>query len=56
MNQLLNHYPNNEELRDNYKFDCVLIEDSEIKAYKRVYKIGVPMPYLKVESKKHLII
>ena len=39
-------YPNNKELTDNYKFECVLNKDSEIKAYKKVYKIGIPMPYI----------
>ena len=38
-------YPNNENLADDFKFDLCLVE--EIKAYKQVYKIGIPMPYLK---------
>jgi 5-methylcytosine-specific restriction endonuclease McrBC regulatory subunit McrC len=39
-------YPSNDELPDNYQFNCVLNDKNEIKAYKRVYKIGIPMPYI----------
>ena len=40
-------YPTDKELVDAYKFECILNESSEIKAYKRVFKIGIPMPYIK---------
>lgn len=39
-------YPNKEKLTDNYKFECVLKEDSKNKVYSKVYKIGIPMPYI----------
>ncbi|TDG36094.1 restriction endonuclease [Pedobacter changchengzhani] len=39
-------YPSNEVLKDDYKFKCVLNDNSAIKAYRQVYKIGIPMPYI----------
>ncbi len=42
-------YPNNKELQEDSVFK---IEDkTEIKAYKGVYKIGIPMPYIKQNGK-----
>lgn len=40
-------YPTDKEWNDDYKFECVLEETTKIKAYNRVYKIGIPMPYIK---------
>lgn len=40
-------YPTDKKLTNEYKFKCILDDESEIKAYNRVYKIGIPMPYLK---------
>ncbi|SFH48966.1 5-methylcytosine restriction system specificity protein McrC [Pedobacter insulae] len=40
-------YPTDKELNDDYKFEFILNESSEIKAYNKVYKLGIPMPYIK---------
>lgn len=40
-------YPTDKELTDDYRFECVLDEEFKIKAYNRVFKIGIPMPYIK---------
>lgn len=42
-------YPTDKELTDDYKFECVLDQFSEIKAYNKVYKLGIPMPYIKID-------
>lgn len=42
-------YPTDKELTDDYKFKCVLDRVSEIKAYNKVYKLGIPMPYIKID-------
>lgn len=39
-------YPTDKELPEDYKFEYVLDEESKIKAYNRVFKIGIPMPYI----------
>jgi 5-methylcytosine-specific restriction enzyme subunit McrC len=39
-------YPTDMRLTDDYKFDCKLDVISEIKAYNKVYKLGIPMPYI----------
>lgn len=44
-------YPTNEELNEHYKFECVLDDSTEIKAYNKVFKIGIPMPYIKSHKK-----
>lgn len=47
-------YPTDEDILDkpNYKIDINLTDDKRIKAYNRVFKIGIPMPYIKIESVK----
>jgi len=42
-------YPTDKGLTDDYKFECVLDRVSEIKAYNKVYKLGIPMPYIKID-------
>jgi 5-methylcytosine-specific restriction enzyme subunit McrC len=42
-------YPSDEQLPDNYDFECVLDKFSEIKGYNRVYKLGIPMPYIEAK-------
>lgn len=41
-------YPCNKALEVDYKFDLKLI--TEVKAYNQVYKVGIPMPYLKTDD------
>ncbi|MGV8963354.1 MAG: 5-methylcytosine restriction system specificity protein McrC [Candidatus Saccharimonadaceae bacterium] len=43
-------YPNNKKLTDDYQFKCVLDESAEIKAYNKVYKLGIPMPYIEKDE------
>ncbi|TCC99978.1 5-methylcytosine restriction system specificity protein McrC [Pedobacter psychroterrae] len=40
-------YPTDEVLTDDYKFECVLNDSTKINAYHKVFKIGIPMPYIK---------
>src|SRR5690606_3003518 len=42
-------YPTDKELSDDYRFECVLDTNSEIKAYNKVYKLGLPMPYIQMD-------
>lgn len=44
-------YPTDKELNDDYKFEYILNESSEIKAYNKVYKLGILVPYIKWMSR-----